>query len=86
MIYRFQELYSQAAEKVARDTGTLLIDVRSVFLDKHNFRELICEDGIHPSEEGHRLIRNTFREFAGRYFSGIITGAPNPVRPEASAV
>ncbi len=70
MIYRFQELYSQTAEKLARDTGTLLVDVRSAFLDKHNFKELICEDGIHPSEDGHRLIRDTFREFAEQYFSG----------------
>lgn len=64
MIYRFQELYSRTIESIARKTGSLYIDLRAAFLDKHNFSDLICEDGIHPNEEGHKLIANTFYSFA----------------------
>ena len=73
MIYRFQELYSNAAVKIARETNTLLIDVRSVFLDKRNFKDLICEDGIHPNEEGHKLMKRVFEEFTKNYLSGATT-------------
>ncbi|MFA9380187.1 MAG: SGNH/GDSL hydrolase family protein, partial [Acetanaerobacterium sp.] len=57
MIYRFQEMYSLAATKIAYETQSLYVDVRSAFLDKRNYKDaLICEDGIHPNENGHRLI------------------------------
>lgn len=64
MIYRFQELYSKTIENIATMTGALFVDLRSEFLDKHNFKDLICDDGIHPNEEGHKLIANTFYLFA----------------------
>ena len=67
MIYRFQELYSAAAVKMAIQTGAVVIDVRSAVLDKHNFRELLCEDGIHPNEKGRQLIWNVLGEFAGGF-------------------
>lgn len=64
MIYRFHESYSHAIEKLAAETNTLIVDVRNYFLDKHNFKNLICEDGIHPNEEGHKLIFAAFSDFA----------------------
>lgn len=70
MIYRFQELYSNTVVKIARETNTLLIDVRSVFLDKHNFKNLICEDGIHPNQEGQKLMKQIFEEFTNNYLNG----------------
>jgi len=69
MIYRFQELYSNTIALLAAETGSLFIDVRSRFLDKRNFKELICEDGIHPNAKGHRLISQTFMEFAALHTS-----------------
>jgi len=64
MIYRFQELYSNTISRVAAETGSLFVDVRRCFLDKHNFKELICDDGIHPNVEGHKLINQAFMDFA----------------------
>ncbi len=63
MIYRFQEMYSSAVLKVALRRGLPLVDVRSYFLDKHNYAALISEDGIHPSEEGYSLIHTAFDEY-----------------------
>ncbi|KNZ41628.1 hypothetical protein AKG39_11115 [Acetobacterium bakii] len=69
MIYRFQELYSNTIALIAAETGSLFIDVRSRFLDKRNFKELICEDGIHPNAEGHKLISQTFMDFVSLHAS-----------------
>lgn len=65
-IYRFQELYSNTIEKIAHSTGCILVDIRKAFLENHNFEDLICEDGIHPSELGQHLIRDTFYNFAAQ--------------------
>ena len=66
MIYRFQELYSNTIGKIARETGSFFVDVRSYFLDKHNYKHLFCADGIHPNVDGHELIRVAFGEFMRR--------------------
>lgn len=63
MIYRFQELYSNAISKIAYKTNSLFIDVRSYFLDKHNYADLLCTDGIHPNSEGQKLITQAMTDF-----------------------
>ncbi len=64
MIYRFHEYYSNAIARLALQTGTFLVDVRGYFLDKRNFQNLLCQDGVHPNVEGHRLILDAFADFA----------------------
>jgi acyl-CoA thioesterase-1 len=66
MIYRYQELYSAQVAALAEETGSPLVDVRRLFLDKthpHPYKRLICDDGIHPSAEGHELIYQAFDQF-----------------------
>lgn len=63
MIYRFQELYSAAILKLALRRGYPLVDVRPYFLDKHNYRDLVSADGIHPTEAGYALIHTAFDEY-----------------------
>ncbi|MBQ1471669.1 SGNH/GDSL hydrolase family protein [Eubacterium sp. AB3007] len=48
--------YSQVLTEVAADQHIPLIDVRSAFLEQDDYRELLCADGMHPNEKGHRLI------------------------------
>ncbi len=62
-ISRFQELYSLKISLIAKETRTALIDVRSAFLQRRDYASLICDDGIHPSNEGHLLIASTFAEY-----------------------
>ena len=45
-----------------------MIDIRSAFLVRKDYTDYLCEDGIHPNEKGHRLIR----EAMGRATAGII--------------
>lgn len=63
MIYRFHELYSDAVAKIALQTDSLLVDVRSRFLDNHRFSDLISIDGIHLAPEGYRLLVGTLQDF-----------------------
>ena len=63
MIYRFQELYSNVISKIAYKTNSMFIDVRSYFLDKHNYADLLCTDGIHPNSEGQKLITQAMTDF-----------------------
>ena len=64
VIYRFQELYSNAVAEVARRCGVALVDVRSRFLDRHGrYEDLISPDGLHPTAEGYELIYSAFEDF-----------------------
>lgn len=65
MLYRFHESYSNMVQDIAKRMQTKLVDVRRRFLQRHNFTELTCCDGLHPSCEGYRLIAETFAEFIG---------------------
>lgn len=68
MIYRFQELYSSAVTKIAYEMRCPYVDLRSAFLDKHNYAALLCADGIHPNEAGHSLIAETLTSAAEQLF------------------
>lgn len=61
-IYRWHERYNLAVCRVARECCAPLIDISSAFLETHDYRSLLCEDGIHPNEKGHRLISGVLGE------------------------
>ena len=59
MLYRWHENYNRLVERIAEKCGAQLVDLRGAFLTAHNFKKLICADGIHPTEDGHSLITKT---------------------------
>ncbi len=64
MIYRFHELYNTSVCRLSRELDVPLIDVRPVFLDRHEYtKELISPDGIHPTEKGYKLMYDVFDDF-----------------------
>jgi len=63
MLSRWQEYYSRLAERLAYETGCPLLDLRSAFLLRHDYKDLLCEDGIHPTPVGHEVIDSTLRAF-----------------------
>lgn len=63
MMYRWHEFYSDIVAKIAAETKTLCADIRSEFLKRHDFKMLLCRDGIHPNEQGHTVIKNAFEAF-----------------------
>ncbi len=66
-IARYQELYSLAVTEIALKTNSLLIDIRSSFLERRDYTDLICEDGIHPNKAGHELIAQVCADFAASH-------------------
>ena len=62
-IYRWQENYSRTIEKIAEETGTLLVDLRGAFLKHRKLEHLLCADGTHPNTAGQRVITQGFLEF-----------------------
>ncbi|MFZ2634992.1 MAG: SGNH/GDSL hydrolase family protein [Rectinemataceae bacterium] len=55
-IYRWHERYNEAVWETALDKDCPIVDIRAAFLEHKNYRDYICNDGIHPNKAGHRLI------------------------------
>ncbi|NLJ40568.1 MAG: SGNH/GDSL hydrolase family protein [Clostridiales bacterium] len=62
MIYRWQEMYNVEVMMLATRLKVPIIDIRSAFLKHNNYREFLCEDGIHPNIRGYELIYRTISE------------------------
>ena len=62
-IYAWQERYSRAVERLAREEQVPLVDVRGAFLDHGHLEQTLCADGTHPNSEGQALITRAFQEF-----------------------
>lgn len=63
-IYRWHEMYNMSLCKLTNKTNVPLIDIRSIFLEKHDYKSYFCIDGIHPNEQGHALIVQAIEDFA----------------------
>lgn len=61
--YRWQEGYSNAVASLACKNNCKLVDLRGAFLMEKDYGRLICEDGMHPNAEGHRLMANVMDQF-----------------------
>lgn len=59
-ISRWQEYYSRLSEKVAQIANCRILDLRSIF--KGSMGNLLGVDGMHPSAEGHTMIREAFQQ------------------------
>ena len=62
MIYRWQEMYSNAVAQLAARMDLPLLDVRSRFLSRRDYTSLIARDGIHLTQSGYELIYTAFRD------------------------
>ncbi len=63
-IYRFHEMYSLAVTRLAIEKDCVYVPMREAFLAERNSLSLICSDGIHPNEKGHRLMQEVFTQMA----------------------
>ena len=50
------ELYNLGTMQIAHQMLVPWIDITSVFLMQRNYRDYLCEDGLHPNEKGQKLI------------------------------
>ncbi len=66
LIYRHHESYSLTIANVAQNLACPYIDVRSPFLLKRDYYNYLCEDGIHPNEEGYNIMKQTIMDYASK--------------------
>ena len=65
-ITNWHERYNIEIFKMAINCQVPVIDITSIFLEKKNYSRYLCEDGIHPNEEGHKLIARAIEEHVRR--------------------
>lgn len=58
----WHERYNIEVFKLAINNNISIIDITSKFLEQKDYSMFICEDGIHPNEEGHKIIAETIKE------------------------
>lgn len=68
-IYRYHEWYSLSITHLAVRLACLYVPVREAFLAQRHSDELICLDGIHPNEAGHRLMQQVFTGFSEQFLN-----------------
>jgi len=73
-IYWWQERYNSVILKIAQETQTKWIDIRGAFLQKPDYSEFLCKDGIHPNKKGHLLIADKITEYAKSNYSELLLG------------
>lgn len=68
LIYRHQELYANALEKIALKYRLYIVPVREAFLKVHKYSDCLCVDGIHLNVKGQAAVKSvcdqTYRKYA----------------------
>ncbi|MCL1828484.1 MAG: SGNH/GDSL hydrolase family protein [Oscillospiraceae bacterium] len=71
-IYWWHERFSSVIGKIADEMGAHFIDIRRAFLYQEDYREFICDDGIHPNASGHKLIAECINDFVAKHYSYML--------------
>ena len=58
--------------KLAINKDIPIIDITSKFLEIKNYSNLLCDDGIHPNEKGHKIIAEAIKEYIEKRKIGLI--------------
>lgn len=62
-IGRWQSMFNEAVKQLSKIFDLPLLDIRSIFLNQNNITDYLCEDGIHPNKEGHKLIYKAIAKY-----------------------
>jgi lysophospholipase L1-like esterase len=65
-ITNWHERYNIEIFKLAVANDVPIIDITSIFLERKNYSDYLCEDGIHPNGEGHKLIAAAIKDHVTR--------------------
>lgn len=63
---RWHERYNMEIFRLGATKHVPVIDITSVFLEKKNHFDYLCDDGIHPNDDGHALIENAIVDYMRR--------------------
>ncbi|MGN1330648.1 MAG: SGNH/GDSL hydrolase family protein [Clostridia bacterium] len=62
----WHERYNIEVFKLAINNNVSIIDITSKFLEQKDYSLFLCEDGIHPNEEGHKIISEAIQEHVSK--------------------
>lgn len=62
-IYQHQKSYNDVVYKVSRKKKVDYMPLREMFLDRVDFINFICKDGMHLTEDGQEVIYESFLKF-----------------------
>ena len=71
-LFTWHSSYSKIITEVAKETSTVIIDVRTEFLKYSDYSKFLCKDGIHPNIEGQSLIATAILKFAKENYNFIL--------------
>lgn len=58
----WHERYNIEVFKLAINNNIPIVDITSKFLEVKDYSKWLCDDGIHPNEEGHKIIAEAIKE------------------------
>lgn len=61
-LYRWQSYYNNLAYSVAKENNCTVMPLRNAF-ETDDYETLLCDDGIHPTEEGHKVIHRFLENY-----------------------
>lgn len=62
-LYRNHEIYNTYLVKYAYENNVQIVDMRLALLESENYKKLMCLDGIHPNEDGYKLMSQVWIDF-----------------------
>lgn len=62
-IGHWHDMYNMAVWRLGADKHIPVIDITTPFLKRKDYRDYLCSDGIHPNEDGHRLIADAICDY-----------------------
>lgn len=62
-ISEWHQQYNLEVFKIAATQRIHVIDITTAFLERNNFTDYLCDDGMHPNEAGHQLIFGAVRDY-----------------------
>lgn len=71
-LFNWHESYNNMITEVAKESSTVLIDIRSEFLKCNNYSDYLCIDGIHPNVKGQSLIAFSLLNFINNHYKFLL--------------
>ena len=66
-IYQWHSMYNMEIFKIANETNVPIIDITTFFLSRIDYKDFLCDDGVHPNAKGHLLIASAVKDFYEKY-------------------
>lgn len=67
-IYQWHSMYNMEIFKIANETNVPIIDITTFFLSRIDYKDFLCDDGVHPNAKGHLLIASAVKDFYEKYY------------------